>query len=59
MNEAHVHLMVNHFPVIGLLIAVGILVFALIRSKTEFIHLGLWLVFLTSLCPFIRKEVTD
>lgn len=49
MNEAHIHLMINHLPVIGTLVAVGVLGFALVRRKPEFIRLGLWLVFLTSL----------
>lgn len=49
MNEAHIHLMVNHLPVIGLLISIGVLTFAVFRRQPEFIRLGLWLVFLTAL----------
>lgn len=49
MNEAHIHLMINHLPVIGTLIATGVLLFALIGRKPDFLRLGLWLVFLASL----------
>lgn len=34
MNDAHLHLVVNHFPIIGLLFATGILIFGLF-SKTN------------------------
>ena len=49
MNEAHIHLIINHLPIIGILISTGVLVFARIRRKSEFTRLGLWLVFITSL----------
>lgn len=33
MNDAHQHLIVNHFPIIGLLFATGILIFALFSKS--------------------------
>jgi uncharacterized membrane protein len=35
MNWAHVHLMINHFPVIGVLGAVLLLLYALVRKSDE------------------------
>jgi hypothetical protein len=35
MNWAHVHLMINHFPVIGALGAILLLVYALVRKSEE------------------------
>jgi len=35
MNWAHVHLMINHFPVIGVLGAILLLLYALVRKSDE------------------------
>jgi hypothetical protein len=49
MNEAHIHLMINHLPVIGLLIASTTLAVSLIRSSGAGTRIGLWLVLFTAL----------
>jgi uncharacterized membrane protein len=35
MNWAHVHLMINHFPVVGILGALLLLIYALVRKSDE------------------------
>jgi uncharacterized membrane protein len=35
MNWAHIHLMINHFPVIGMIFAVLLLVYALMKKSEE------------------------
>lgn len=49
MNEAHIHLMINHLPVIGLLIASSLLAFAYVRRDLQLMRVALWTVFLTAL----------
>ncbi len=40
MNGAHLHLMINHFPVIGLIISSAILAVALLRRSDEITRVG-------------------
>ena len=40
MNPAHLHLMINHFPVIGLIISSAILAVALLRRSDEITRVG-------------------
>ena len=35
MNDAHIHLVVNHLPIVGLLIGILVLIVSLIVKKTE------------------------
>jgi len=49
MNAAHLHLVVNHIPVIGMLIAVVFLLVALIHGKDLLIKASLWLLFFVAL----------
>ena len=44
MNEAHIHLMVNHFPVVGLVFAAGFLAVAMVRKSDVLVKAGLVLV---------------
>lgn len=44
MNGAHLHIMVNHLPVIGTLIAVAILAFALLLDHPVLTRTGLWML---------------
>lgn len=41
MNGAHIHLLLNHFPLIGLFFSTVILGLGLFRSNKEFVHAGL------------------
>ena len=37
MNEAHLHMVVNHFPIIGTILAIGILIAGLLSKNTSII----------------------
>ncbi|WP_300564638.1 hypothetical protein [Flavobacterium sp.] len=38
MNDAHLHLVVNHFPIIGLFFGIGILLFGIIKKNPLLIN---------------------
>ena len=38
MNDAHLHMVVNHFPIIGLFFGIGILAFGIIKKQTILIN---------------------
>jgi uncharacterized membrane protein len=38
MNDAHVHMVVNHFPIIGLFFGIGILLFGIIKKNPLLIN---------------------
>lgn len=38
MNEAHLHMVVNHFPIIGLFFGIGILSFGILKKHTILIN---------------------
>lgn len=38
MNGAHLHMVVNHFPIIGLFFGIGILLFGIIRKNASLIN---------------------
>jgi uncharacterized membrane protein len=41
LNWAHVHLMINHFPVVGVLGAILLLIYALVRKSDEVMMVSL------------------
>lgn len=41
MNGAHIHLVINHFPIVGLIFALCVLLYAALRSHAEYLRLGL------------------
>lgn len=43
MNEAHIHLLTNHFPIIGTLIAIAILLYAFMARNKAVANTGLLL----------------
>lgn len=49
MNLAHLHLILNHLPLIGLFIGFFVLAWGVIRGYAEVRTTGLWLLLLTSL----------
>jgi uncharacterized membrane protein len=62
INWAHVHLMINHFPVIGILGALLLLVYALVRRSEEvkIVSFGaLVLIALISLAVFFTGEAAE
>ena len=62
MNWAHVHLMINHFPVIGTLGTILLLVYALLRKSEEVkkVSLGLFvLIASTTLAVYITGQEAE
>jgi len=49
MNWAHVHLIINHFPVVGSLFGILLLLYALVRKNEEVKKLGLGFLVLIAL----------
>lgn len=49
MNEAHVHLLLNHFPIIGTLFGVLFLAYGLLLKNKSILHAGLLTLFLMAL----------
>ncbi|MDX1438825.1 MAG: hypothetical protein R3284_02875 [Rubricoccaceae bacterium] len=47
MNGAHLHLLLNHFPIIGVIFACGIGGFALMISNQAVLRVALWLIVLS------------
>ena len=46
MNEAHLHLLLNHFPIIGTLFGVLLLAYGLFAKNKSILHAGLLTLFL-------------
>ena len=51
MNDVHFHLVVNHLPIVGLLIGILVLIAGLLLNKTE--------VKLTALGVFVFSAITS
>lgn len=49
MNEAQIHLLTNHFPIIGTLIAVGILLYAFFANNKSVANTGLVIAILMAI----------
>ena len=49
MNEAHLHLLLNHFPIIGTLFGVLFLAYGLFAKNKSLLHAGLFVLFLMAL----------
>lgn len=48
MNGAHIHLMLNHFPLIGFVFSFVFLSWGLFRSSRSFLHAGLAVLLISS-----------
>ena len=59
LNGAHWHLLVNHFPIIGGLIATIVLGYGLIRRNESIIQLGFGLFVLMSIATFITNQTGE
>lgn len=58
-NPAHIHLITNHIPIIGILLSTGVLMYGLLSQKEEIIRLALWLIVIVavlSIIPFLSGE---
>lgn len=49
MNPIHVHLLMNHFPILGTLFGIGVLVYGSLKKNEEICRLALWVFVLSSL----------
>ncbi len=59
LNGAHWHLLVNHFPIIGGLMATIVLGFGLFRSNESVIRLSFGLFVLMSIATFITNQTGE
>ena len=62
MNEAHLHLLVNHLPVIGTLFSIALLAWALIRRSPELTRVALGffvLAAITGLVAYLTGEPAE
>ncbi len=62
MNQAHLHLLLNHFPVIGAILCLLLLLFALIRKSDELKRAslgGLVLISLLTIPAFLTGEPAE
>ena len=62
MNWAHVHLIINHFPVIGILGAILLLVYSLVRKSEEvkMVSLGVFaIIALITLAVYFTGEAAE
>ena len=56
MNGAHWHLLVNHLPIIGTLMATVVLGFGLLRKNASVVNLSFGLLILMSIAAFITDQ---
>lgn len=50
MNEAYIHLITNHFPIIGLFVSLVFLLFAyFLKYSKDFMRVGLWMTFILAI----------
>jgi uncharacterized membrane protein len=49
MNPAHLHLVLNHFPVVGTVTAVALLTLALVMKRSVLARAGLWALIVSGL----------
>lgn len=48
-NPAHIHLITNHIPVVGILLSTGVLAYGVLQQKEEIIRVALWLVVIVAI----------
>ena len=49
MNGAHLHLLLNHFPIIGLLIGIGVLAYGIFKNNQQINVIGLVIITLMAI----------
>ena len=49
MNGAHLHLLLNHFPIIGLLIGIGVLAYGIFKNNQQINVIGLVIITLMAM----------
>lgn len=58
-NSAHLHLLTNHFPVIGLMIIFLVLLYGVFRKNNEIIRLSMMLTIIIALITIITYTSGD
>lgn len=56
MNDAHIHLVVNHFPIIGAIFALGVLLFGIILSSNPTKNVAYVLFIVVAVFAFISDK---
>jgi uncharacterized membrane protein len=56
MNNAHIHLIVNHLPIVGLLIGTLILITGLVLRKSDVKFTALWVYVFSAITAFLAFQ---
>ena len=59
MTDAHLHLLINHFPIVGNVVSILLLVWALIRKSNELMKLALGFTILVTLFGYVSDFTGD
>ena len=59
MNKAHLHLLVNHFPIIGTFFGIGILIVALFLKNNSIKNTAYWVFITTAIFAAISMATGD
>lgn len=62
MNAAHLHLLLNHIPILGSIFCAGLLIFGIVRKNESLQRTALWtlvLVGLISIATFVSGEPAE
>lgn len=52
MNAPHIHLLINHLPIIGLIIGVLVVIFGLLSKKQVISSVGLWIAMIAGFSSY-------
>ena len=52
MNAPHIHLLINHLPIIGLIIGVLVVIFGLFSKKQVVSSVGLWITMIAGFSSY-------
>ena len=52
MNAPHIHLLINHLPIIGLIIGIFVLIFGLFGKKQVVLSVGLWITMIAGFSSY-------
>jgi uncharacterized membrane protein len=52
MNAPHIHLLINHLPIIGLIIGILVLIFGLFGKKQVVLSVGLWITLIAGFSSY-------
>ncbi len=59
VNSAHLHLLTNHFPVIGTILIILVIVYGIIRKNKEVIRAALFLTIVVSIITIVTYTSGD